>query len=122
MHFKSHYTVTLTKGQGQEGQGQRSGKVTLPYFLETIEVTVTKLGTKVLCDSALQNTFITVTMTEGQGHKGQGQRSRKVTLLYFSETIEATDTKHGTKVMVILKLPLIKQSSHVSLMGFALLV
>ena len=91
--------MTLTEGQGHKGQGQRSRKVTLPYFSETIEATVTKLGTKVLCDNALLTTDITVTLTEGQGHEGQGQRSRKVTLHYFSETIEATVIKLGTKVL-----------------------
>merc|ERR1712243_56723 len=40
----------------------------------------------------------TVTLTEGQGHKGQGQRSQNETLACFSETIEATVTKFGTKV------------------------
>ena len=94
-----HCDLDRTEGQGHKGQGHRSGKVTLPYFSETIEATVTKHGTKVLYDNALLNTHITVTMAEGQGHKGQGQRSRKVTLPYFSETIEATITKLGTKVL-----------------------
>ena len=82
-------------------------KVTLPYFSEIIEATVTKLGTKVLYNNTLQNTHITVTLTEGQGRLGQGHRSRKVTLTYFSETIEATDPKLGKKVQCA--------SKHVSL-------
>ena len=45
------------------------------YFSETTEATVTKLGTKVPYGNAHLNTHITVTLTEGQGHKGQGQRS-----------------------------------------------
>ena len=67
--------VTFTKGQGQKGQGQRSEKETLACLSETIEVTVTKFGTKVLCDNGLHNICNTVTLTEGQGgqgHKGQG--------------------------------------------------
>ena len=96
MRFKTHYIMTLTESQGH---GQRSRKVTLPYFSETIKATVTTLGTKVLCDNALPNSYYIMTLTEGQGHKGQGQRSRKVTLPYFSETIEATVTKLGTEVL-----------------------
>ena len=64
--------MTLTKGQGHLGRGQRSRKVTFPYFSETIEATVTKLGTKVLYDNAHLNTHITLTLTEDQGHLGQG--------------------------------------------------
>ena len=75
--------MTLTEGQGHKGQGQRSRKLTLPYFSQTIKATVTKLGTKVLCDNALLSTYITVTLTKDQGHKGQGQ---KVTFPYFLET------------------------------------
>ena len=75
--------MNLTEGQGLKGQGQRSRKVTLPYFSETIEATVTKLGTKVLCDNELLNTHMTVTLTEGHGHKGQGQRSRIVTAIFL---------------------------------------
>ena len=73
-----HMTVTLTEGQGHKGRGQRSLKVTLPHFSETIEATVTKLGTKVLYENAFLNTHSTVTFGQGyfgQGHKGQGQRS-----------------------------------------------
>ena len=39
-----------------------------------------------------------MTLTEGQGHKGEGQRSEKKHWR-FSETIEDTDTKFGTKVL-----------------------
>ena len=55
-------------------KGDRSQKVTLPYFSETIEATVTKLGTKVLCGNALPIIYKTMTLTEGQGQKGHGQR------------------------------------------------
>ena len=65
MLIKTYITVTMTEGQGHKGQGQRSRKVTLPFFSETIEATVTKLGTKVLCDNALQNTYYIMTLTEG---------------------------------------------------------
>jgi len=58
--------MTLTEGQGQKGQGQRSKTATLPYFSETIEATVTKPGTKLLCDNAPQKVYITMT---GQSKK-----------------------------------------------------
>ena len=80
-------------------KGDRSQKVTLPYFSETIEATVTKFGTNVLGDNALHIISYTVTLTEGQGHKGQGQRSQKETSACISETIEATITKFSTKVL-----------------------
>ena len=51
---------------------------TLPYFSETI---VTKFGTKVLCNSALQNIYNTTTLT-----KGQCPRSNEED---YSETIKA---------------------------------
>ena len=58
----------MTFGQGQ---GERLKKVTLPYFSETIQATVTKFSTKVLWDNALLNIYNTMTLTEGQGHKGR---------------------------------------------------
>src|SRR5210317_1320883 len=76
--------------------GQKSQKVTLPFFSETIKDTVTKFGTMSLCDKALQNICSTLTFTQGQGKKKYGQKSQKVTLPFFSETIKATVTKFGT--------------------------
>ena len=64
-------------------------------FSETIKATVTKFGTKVLCDEALQNSYSTMTFTQGQGKKGQGQRSPKIILPFFYETIKDTDNKFG---------------------------
>ena len=75
--FLSLTFVTLTEGQGHKGQVQRSQKETLAYILETIEATVTKFGTNVLGDNTLQIISYTMTLTEGQGHKGQGQRSKQ---------------------------------------------
>ena len=75
--------MTLTKGQGHQIQGQRSQNETLACFSETIEATVTKFGTKVLCQNALQMIILMMTLTEGQGHKGQGQRSEKETLAFL---------------------------------------
>ena len=43
--------------------------MTLPYFSEAIEITVTKFGTKVLCYSPLQDIYNTMTLTEGQGQR-----------------------------------------------------
>src|SRR5210317_748437 len=68
-------------------------KVTLPFFSETITATVTKFGTMSLCDKALQNICSTLTFTQGQGKKKYGQKSQKVTLPFFSETIKATVIK-----------------------------
>ena len=68
-------------------------------FSETIKATVTKFGTKVLCDVALQNIYSTMTFTQGQGKKGQGQRSPKMILPFFSETIKDTDIKFGTELL-----------------------
>ena len=56
-----------------------------------------------------------MTFTQGQGHKGQGQRSEKETLPYFSETIEATVTKFGTKVLGENALPIIYKSMTLTL-------
>ena len=91
--------MTLTEGQGHKGQVQRSQKETSACISETIEATVTKFGTNVLGDNALQIISYTVTLTEGQGHKGQGQRSQKETSACISETIEATVTKFGTNIL-----------------------
>ena len=91
--------MTSAQGQGHKGQGQRSQKETSACISETIEATVTKFGTNVLGDNALQIISYTVTLTEGQGHKGQGQRSQKETSAYILETIEATVTKFGTNVL-----------------------
>src|SRR5210317_1198102 len=71
-------------------------KVTLPFFSETITATVTKFGTISLCDKAPQNICSTLTFTQGQGKKKYGQKSQKVTLPFFSETIKATVTKFGS--------------------------
>ena len=89
-------TLTFTQGQGKKKHGQKSQKVTLPFFSETIKATVTKFGTMGLCDKALQNICGTLTFTQGQGQKKYGQKSQKVTLPFFSETIKATVTKYGT--------------------------
>ena len=98
-HFKVQSPKVKVKKAKVKGQGQRSEKETLTCFSETIEATVTKFGTKVLCQDALQMITLMMTLTEGQGHKGQGQRSEKETLACFAETIEATVTKFGTKVL-----------------------
>ena len=76
-------TMTFTQGQGQKGQGQRSPKMTLPFFSETIKDTNIKFGTKILCDVALQNISSRVTFTQGQGQKGQGQMSPKSNIGIF---------------------------------------
>ena len=51
----------------------RHKNLNVEFFSETIKATVTKFGTKVLCDVALQNIYSTVAFTQGQGKKGQGQ-------------------------------------------------
>ena len=43
--------------------------------------------------------YNTITLIEGQGQKGQGQRSQKETSACISETIEATVTKFGTNIL-----------------------
>ena len=69
-YFATMRLVTLTEGQGLK----RSEKETFACFSETIEATVSKFGTDVLSHKALHNILHTVTLTEGQGHKGQSQR------------------------------------------------
>ena len=59
-----------------------------------------------------------MSLTEGQGQKGQ---KRKIATFPRKKN-KARDITFGLMVKVILKLPLSKHSSHVSLMGFALLV
>ena len=72
MRFITYIQCDLDQGQGLS---QRSEKEILACFAETIEATVTKFGTNVLGNNAFQIISYTVTLTEGQGHKGQGQRS-----------------------------------------------
>ena len=67
-------------------------------YSETIRATVTKFGTKVLCDEALQNIYSTTTFTQGQGKKVKVKGHQKVTFPFFSDTIKDTDIKFGTKV------------------------
>ena len=90
--------MTLTEGQGHKGQGQRSQKVTLPYFSETIEATVTKFGTKVLCDNALNSVYNT-DLDQRSRSKRSRSKVKIATLPYISETIEAKVNKFGTKVL-----------------------
>src|SRR6056300_1557496 len=96
-------TLTFTQGQGQTKYGQKSQNVrpnsNVELFSETIEATVTKCGTMVLCDKVLQKICGSLTFIQGQGQKKYGQRSQKVTLPFFSETIKATVTKFGTMVV-----------------------
>ena len=60
-----------------------SENLTIELYSETIRATVTKFGTKVLCDEALQNIYSTMTFTQGQGKKSQGQRSPKSNIAIF---------------------------------------
>ena len=52
-------------------------------FSKTIQATVTKFGTKVLCDNALQNICDMVSFTQVQDKKVQGHFSWKSLKLQF---------------------------------------
>ena len=50
---------------------------------ETIKATVTKFGTNVLCDVALQNIYSTMTFTQGQGQKVKVKGHQKNNIAIF---------------------------------------
>ena len=60
-----------------------SEDLNIELYSENIRATVTKFGTKALCDVALHNTCSAVTFTQGQGQKGQNQMSPKSNIAIF---------------------------------------
>ena len=86
----------MTEGQGHKDQGQRSEKETLAFSRTLLKLQSPNLAQRFLATMR----FITysVTLTEGQGQRS-GSKSEKEIWACFAETIEATVTKFGTKVL-----------------------
>ena len=76
MYSKMTFTKVKVKIKGHQ-------KMTLPYFSETFKDTDIKFGSKVLCDVAHHIICSTVTFTQGQGHKGDGQMPPKSNFAIF---------------------------------------
>ena len=68
--------MTLTKGQGKKGQGQRSKQQHSHIFRKLLKLQSPHLAQRYLVQCASHHIiYHTMTLTKGQGQKGQGQRS-----------------------------------------------